>query len=1154
MATTTSRTSNFKRWLGIQELPLRQVSPKFRLLQLEDRTVPANLITIQSGGLLAIPVGATTYLDTMDYSIDPSALNSSLLDVTLRANLSINFLDAVSLANNGVSLDAESKDGLTVQATLNTAAGGNIRLSGTAAKTAIGLLLQSDVSSGGNVALIGVGGTEGGGFDAGVSVVGTVTAASTMTVNGTGGQGFNGSNPGINIDGSLVSNGDLTLVGVGGAGGFSSGVIAFTNLTSTTGTIRITGTGGTGTTEVDGINVGVFLFNTVVTAGGAGGVILDGTGGSGPVGSNDGVLFSTATVNATAGPLVATGRAGFGDDSFGVRHSGGDTKAPNITLISDNLDIDSSSTLTATGTATVRPLTAGRAIVLGGADSMTALGLADIELSRFFVGTLRIGSAAAGSISSTAAVNPLNTTKLDLLSGAAITGGSGVTDVTVANLTLTAVSGIGAAGAPFRTAVGNLTANNSGVGGINISELDAVTILGVTASNGAVVVDSGGAMTLAGAVNASGNSVMLNRTIPMAGKSLFPGVAGVDIDSANSSIGGSLNITILGNVADTLYSRLRASGTIDLTNSTLTLSGAYVPASAEVFTIVTGASVTGTFSGLPNNSTIVFNGRTLRLNYSATEVTLTTLPTVVLSVSTSSGTEAGSTVITVTATTDGPVRGNQSVSLNITGTASPSDYALSNTTITILDGQSSGSVTFTVVNDAFDEDTETAILTISNPSNGILLGTVLTQSINIADDDTAGFTVTPTSGLTTTESGGTATFSVVLNSQPTANVTIQLMSSNTAEGTISMKALTFTPANWNVPQTVVVTGVNDPFVDGNTSYSIVTSPAVSSDPKYAGIDPSDVSLSNLDNDTRATIQVVTPGLDETGTQVVIFDAGTLTRLRAITPFPGFRGNLSTASGDVNGDGLPDIVVGAGFGGGPHVKVFDGANGAEIRSFFAFAEGFSGGVSVGVGDVNGDVRGDLVVGAGPGGGPHVKVFDGRTGQLISEFFAYDKGFRGGLSVAVGDVTGDGRADIVTGAGPGGGPHVKVFNGTTGAEVRSFFPYSTGFTGGVSVAIGDLNDDDFGDIITGTGPGGGPHVKAFSGRTSDVLADFFAYATDFTGGVDVAGVDTNSDGLVDIVTGAGPGGGPHVKIFNSRVFVEPKGFFATDLRYNGGVYVG
>src|SRR5207248_344934 len=133
-------------------------------------------------------------------------------------------------------------------------------------------------------------------------------------------------------------------------------------------------------------------------------------------------------------------------------------------------------------------------------------------------------------------------------------------------------------------------------------------------------------------------------------------------------------------------------------------------------------------------------------------------------------------------------------------------------------------------------------------------------SVTNLDNDTAGITVAPTSGLVTTEAGGTATFTVVLNSQPTANVSVNLSSSNTAEGTVSPASVTFTPVNWNVAQTVTVTGVNDFVVDGSIAYTIITGAATSTDPNYSGINPSDVSVSNTDNDTSGVTVSPTSGL------------------------------------------------------------------------------------------------------------------------------------------------------------------------------------------------------------------------------------------------------------------------------------------------------
>src|SRR5262249_24923270 len=118
----------------------------------------------------------------------------------------------------------------------------------------------------------------------------------------------------------------------------------------------------------------------------------------------------------------------------------------------------------------------------------------------------------------------------------------------------------------------------------------------------------------------------------------------------------------------------------------------------------------------------------------------------------------------------------------------------------------------------------------------------------------AGITVAPNSGLETTQAGGTATFSVVLNSPPASEVTIPLSSSDTTEGTVAPTSLTFTPADWNVPQTVTVTGVNDGIDQGNVAYTIVPGAATSQDPAYNGMVASSVAVTNID--TNGAVQIV----------------------------------------------------------------------------------------------------------------------------------------------------------------------------------------------------------------------------------------------------------------------------------------------------------
>ena len=232
----------------------------------------------------------------------------------------------------------------------------------------------------------------------------------------------------------------------------------------------------------------------------------------------------------------------------------------------------------------------------------------------------------------------------------------------------------------------------------------------------------------------------------------------------------------------------------------------------------------------------------------------------------------------------------------------------------------------------------------------------------------------------------------------------------------------------------------------------------------------------------------------------------------------FRGGVHVAAADTTGDGFAEVITGAGPGGGPHVLVFDLSGGSPnyIASFLAYDPGFSGGVSVAGGDVNGDGIAEVITGPGEGGEPRVRVFNvdgGNVSERIS-FYAYDPAwFRGGVHVAAADTTGDGFAEVITGAGPGGGPHVLVFDLSGGSPnyIASFLAYDPGFSGGVSVAGGDVNGDGIAEVITGPGEGGEPLVRVFDvdgGNVSERIS-FYAYDPGwFRGGVHMAALDLNS----------------------------------------------
>ena len=236
---------------------------------------------------------------------------------------------------------------------------------------------------------------------------------------------------------------------------------------------------------------------------------------------------------------------------------------------------------------------------------------------------------------------------------------------------------------------------------------------------------------------------------------------------------------------------------------------------------------------------------------------------------------------------------------------------------------------------------------------------------------------------------------------------------------------------------------------------------------------------------------------------------------------------------------PIFATAALAGGGPQLTVFNSLNDQALANFYAFEQGFTGGVDVAVADVNNDGISDIIAGAGQGGGPRVTVFNGATNftTVLANFFAFSSDFTGGVDVAGGDLNGDGFDDIVVGALAGGGPNVRVFDGKTLNMIANFMAYDISFGGGVSVAVGDVDGSGFNSIITGAGPGGQSHVIVWQSPLTYMIGDapilpgtqslnfqitsqFFAYESAFTGGVQVSlGLTSGTDqgGFLRIITG-------------------------------------
>jgi len=167
------------------------------------------------------------------------------------------------------------------------------------------------------------------------------------------------------------------------------------------------------------------------------------------------------------------------------------------------------------------------------------------------------------------------------------------------------------------------------------------------------------------------------------------------------------------------------------------------------------------------------------------------------------------------------------------------------------------------------------------------------------------------------------------------------------------------------------------------------------------------------------------------------------------PFPHFRGGVDIASGDVDGDGIDEIITAAGSGGGPHVRIFKN-NGELLNQFFAYDKNFRGGVRVAVGNFDRGTRNyarEIITAAGPGGGPHVRVFS-LDGNLKYEFFAYGDQMHKGVQISAGDLNSDGIDEIITGTGAGMISFVRVFEIDLEIHkpkiIRNLYPYNPNYS--------------------------------------------------------------------------------------------------------------
>jgi FG-GAP-like repeat/PLAT/LH2 domain len=279
----------------------------------------------------------------------------------------------------------------------------------------------------------------------------------------------------------------------------------------------------------------------------------------------------------------------------------------------------------------------------------------------------------------------------------------------------------------------------------------------------------------------------------------------------------------------------------------------------------------------------------------------------------------------------------------------------------------------------------------------------------------------------------------------------------------------------------------------------------------------------------------------------VYDAETGELLYQVTPFENsFKGGVQVATGDLNCDGIPELITAPGPGRDPTVKIYDGSPdgsgshpGSVLASFSIAPNTFRSGANLAVGDVNHDGHNDLVFQSDNSAPQQLNVLDGRflftTHALLPAIGVAPNTFKGTVAMAVGDIDNDGFADIATVSGSGSTLTIKVYSGNGLGLVKTITPPSLGSSGGeASISIGDFDGDGHRDIIVGSASGSTGFVTVFAGTGSfanwpfTVISQFQPYGSAHVGPIrqvvkPTAGGNPGTVEKVDIFTATGSGGG-------------------------------
>ncbi|HSC73676.1 MAG TPA: FG-GAP-like repeat-containing protein [Gaiellaceae bacterium] len=321
-----------------------------------------------------------------------------------------------------------------------------------------------------------------------------------------------------------------------------------------------------------------------------------------------------------------------------------------------------------------------------------------------------------------------------------------------------------------------------------------------------------------------------------------------------------------------------------------------------------------------------------------------------------------------------------------------------------------------------------------------------------------------------------------------------------------------------------------------------------------------LAVGDVNGDGRNEI-VTAPGKDA-WTELKVFDGRSYRQLKTLLPFKDavWWAGAYVATGDTNGDGRDEVVEGLDTGCCTTLHVLDAVGGNDMSGFFPYGNNSEVGARVAAGDLNGDGTADVI--AVPIGSTRISAFRVSGGSPFRTIDSFGAEISGPVSIAAGNLTGDARAEIVAAAPTGSGAEVKIFDATSGTAETTLYPYGGAAVSSVAVALGDVNGDGKRDIVLSADTPGGTEVKAV-GVDGIELADFYVLDASIIPGASIAAGDLDGDGKAEIVLGGGPTTAPWPPVANGPdqdvAVYEPDGtevhrFGAYPGLFQGGVRVG